>query len=165
MHHGPGERLSQRDMEILGEQTLGLICANSSPSGYQCLGGERSVTRADEPLYSGGGWVCGGLQREGEEGEGRWMKGIAVRLRAEVSRQGWGVACERASLLSLWEWAPLVLRMTSVLRLRKVCRVFVILPLKLSSCPPPFSGHVCSDKCESGGSYYFFFFTEEKYKT
>lgn len=61
MHHSCGERLSARAMEILGEQTFELICANSSPSGYQCLGGERSVTRADEPLYPGGGWggVCG----------------------------------------------------------------------------------------------------------
>lgn len=47
--------------------------------------------------------------------------------------------CERASLFSLWEWAPLVLRMTSVLRLRNVCRVFLILPLKLASRSYPFS--------------------------
>lgn len=76
--------------------------------------------------------------------------------------------CERASLLSLWEWAPLVLRMTSVLRLRKVCRVFLILPLKLSPRPPPSSkehDHVGNDKRESGGSYFFFFLTYAKYKT
>lgn len=94
MHHSCGERLSARDTEIPGEQTFELICANSSPSGYQCLGGERSVTRADEPLYPpppllgvGVGRCLWGLQRR-EEGEGRWMKGIAVRLRAEVNRQG-----------------------------------------------------------------------------
>lgn len=38
--------------------------------------------------------------------------------------------CERASLLSLWEWAPLVLKMTSVRQLRNVCRVFLIPHLK-----------------------------------
>lgn len=76
--------------------------------------------------------------------------------------------CERASLLSLWEWAPLVLRMTSVLRLRKVWRVFLILPLKLSPRPPPFSqehGHVRNDQCESGGIYFFFFFDLGKSET
>lgn len=69
--------------------------------------------------------------------------------------------CERASLLSLWEWAPLVLRMTSVLQLRNVHRVFLILPLKLSPRPPPFSqqrSHVGNHQCGSEGVFFFFFF-------
>lgn len=36
---------------------------------------------------------------------------------------------EQASLLSLWEWAPLVPGLTSVLQLMNVCRVLLILPL------------------------------------
>lgn len=46
------------------------------------------MTSADEPLCSEGGLGGGPQRRERGEGEGRWMKGIAVRLRAEVNRQG-----------------------------------------------------------------------------
>lgn len=68
--------------------------------------------------------------------------------------------CERASLLSLWEWAPLVLRMTSVLQLRNVCRVFFILPLKLSPRPPPFSQeHSLVGNHQRGSEDDFFLFS------
>lgn len=101
---------------------LELICANSSLSGYRCLRGDRFVRRADQPLTLEGG------------GQGRWMKRIVARLGRGKQRRRY----EQTLLLSLWEWAPLVLALTSAPLLRNVCRVFLILPLKLSPHSPPF---------------------------
>lgn len=77
--------------------------------------------------------------------------------------------CERAPLLSLREWAPLVLRMTSVLRLGDVGGEFLILQIQIissfSTFPPQECCHVGRRQCGSEDVSFLFGLAGGKCKT